>query len=127
MQKITIPGKFHGLNEFIDANRRMRGSWNGGNVMKQSDQRIIAAYIPRGLRFRKKIYIEYHFYEPNSKRDKDNISGYFHKIFQDALVQCGVIENDGWRNIEGWTDSFEVDKGYPRVEVVIKECRARTR
>ena len=124
---IVIPGKFPGLNDFIAANRRMRGNWSAGNSMKQSDQHTIAAYIPRGLRFKEKIYIEYHFYEPNSRRDKDNISGYFHKIFQDALVQRGVIENDGWKEIEGWTDSFEVDKGNPRVEVVIKECRARTR
>lgn len=121
MQKIVIPGKFPGMNDFIDANRRMHGKWSGGNAMKQNDQHIIMAYIPRGIRF-KRIHIEYKFFEPNRKRDKDNISGYFHKVFQDALVQKGVIKGDGWDTIEGWSDAFDVDRKNPRIEVIILEC-----
>lgn len=122
MIRITIPGRFPGLNEFIGANRRRQGNWSGGNAMKQRDQAIIRHYIPHGMKL-KKIFIEYNYYEPNAKRDKDNIAGYFHKVFQDALVQAGCIENDGWKNIKGWSDYFEVDKGNPRIEVVIKEKR----
>ena len=119
---IVIPGKFPGLNEFIDANRRKHGKWNAGNQMKQRDQKIICAYLPKA-RFKGKIYITYHYFEPNSRRDKDNISGYFHKIFQDALVQTGCIENDGWKHIKGWADHFDVDKGNPRIEVEINEVK----
>ena len=91
--------------------------------MKQKDQQAIRHYIPHGLKFKKRIFIHYTFYEPNTRRDKDNIAGYFHKVFQDALVQAGCIENDGWKNIKGWTDDFEVDKKFPRIEVVIEEVR----
>lgn len=118
--RIVIPGRFSGLNEFIDANRRGKGHWNCGNAMKQRDQSTIMWSLPR-VRFKHKIFIRYVYYEPNTKRDKDNISGYFHKIFQDAMVQAGLIENDGWRNIDGWTDRFEVDKKNPRIEVEIEE------
>lgn len=121
--RITIEGRFPSLNEFIDANRRRHGSWSGGNAMKQRDQHIIMSCLPRGLRIRKKIFIEYNFFEPNTRRDKDNISGYFHKVFQDALVQAGVIENDGWKNIRGMADYFEIDARRPRVEVVIEEVK----
>ena len=123
LKRIVIPGRFPGLNDFIDANRRGRGTWNAGNSMKQRDQNTIRQYIPKGMRFKGKIFIEYNFFEPNAKRDKDNISGYFHKIFQDALVQAGCIENDGWKTIKGMTDYFEVDKANPRIEVFIQEFR----
>ena len=117
--KVVIPGKFETLNAFIDKNRRGKGKWNSGNEMKRDDQRLIQYYLPR-VKF-KKIFLEYHDFEPNARRDKDNVSGYFHKIFQDALVQKGIIQNDGWRNVEGWTDIFSIDQKNPRIEVTIRE------
>lgn len=91
--------------------------------MKQRDQNIIRHYIPHGLKFKKRIFIEYNFYEPNTRRDKDNVAGYFIKIFQDALVQSGAIDNDGWKNIRGWSNYFDVDKANPRIEVIIEEMK----
>ena len=64
--------------------------------------------------------MNYSYYEPNRKRDKDNIS-IFRKFFQDALVKGGYLENDGWAYIEGWTDSFAVDADNPRIEIEIIE------
>lgn len=122
MVRITIPGRFPGLNDFIRADRQRRGRWNAGNAMKQNDQKYICQHLP-AVRFRKKIFIEYNFFEPNTRRDKDNISGYFHKVFQDALVQKGCIENDGWKHIRGMADYFDVDKGNPRIEIVIEEVK----
>jgi len=43
------------------------------------------------------------------------------KFIQDSLVQMGVLENDGWKHIEYFTDSFAVDPKNPRVEVVIED------
>ena len=68
------------------------------------------------------MYLQYKFFCQNRKKDKDNISGYFHKIFQDALVQRGVIKNDGWANITGFSDEFYVDTKNPRVEVEVIEA-----
>jgi Holliday junction resolvase RusA-like endonuclease len=118
--RVMIPGRFAGLNEFIDANRRQRGRWNAGNAMKQKDQRIILEYLPE-VKFKQAVFLEYHFFEPNSRRDKDNISAYFHKIFQDAMVQAGMIPNDGWKQIKGMADYFDIDKKWPRIEVYIEE------
>lgn len=65
------------------------------------------------------VKIKYTFYEPNRRRDKDNIAAIAHKFTQDALVQCDIIPDDGWANIEGFNDSFFIDKNNPRIEVTI--------
>ena len=122
--KITIPEKFPSLNEFIEANRTGKKRWNKGNQMKQRDQDLIAAYILQQLHkvhIDKPVFINYKFYEPNKKRDLDNISGYFHKVFQDALVAVGVVHNDSWHYIVGFSDEFYVDNKNPRIEVIISE------
>lgn len=119
---IVIPHIFPGMNEFIEANRTHSGRWNKGNSMKQNDQRIIMEYLPE-VRFRKPVILKYTFYERNRRRDLDNISGYFHKVFQDALVNAGVLENDGWANIAGYRDTFRIDPRCPRVEIMIEEIR----
>lgn len=51
----------------------------------------------------------------------DNVSSYGRKVIQDALVKSGVLANDGWANIIGFTDEFAVDKMHPRIEVEIEE------
>ena len=112
------------MNEFIDANRRSKGKWNKGNQMKQRDQNLISGFIRQHMRkvhIEKPIYIKYRFFEPNKRRDLDNISGYFHKVFQDSLVHCGVIVNDNWHYIVGFSDEFFVDNKFPRIEVEIIE------
>ena len=35
MIKVTISGRFAGMNEFIEANRTGRRNWNKANAMKQ--------------------------------------------------------------------------------------------
>ena len=121
--KVIIEGKFPSMNEFIDANRRSRGKWNKGNQMKQASQDDISWQIlqqHKKLHIDKPVYLHYTFYEVNKKRDLDNISGYFHKVFQDALVHCGVIHNDSWHYIVGFSDEFKIDSK-PRIEVIIEE------
>lgn len=120
MKRFTIVGSFPGLNQYIDACRISRGRWNKGNAMKQKDQKMIEQQIPR-FHTDGPIRIQYDFYCPDRKKDLDNISGYFHKIFQDALVQAGAIPGDGWRYIKGFSDTFHLDPKRPRVEITITE------
>ena len=109
------------MNEYVAANRRRKGDWSGGNDMKRRDQKLLAKYIP-AVRF-DKVWISYHFFEPNRRRDKDNICSYFMKIFQDTLVEKGVLKNDGWDCIEGFDLRFSVDSHNPRIEVTITEWK----
>ena len=92
--------------------------------MKRGDQKMIEWEIRsqlRGVRFHGPGRMVYSWYEPNKKRDLDNISSYGRKVIQDALVACRVIENDGWERVAGFEDMFFVDKKNPRVEIEIRE------
>lgn len=92
--------------------------------MKADNGNIVAVAIRqclRGVRIEKPVFMEYTWIEPSRRRDKDNISSFGRKVIQDALVQCGVLQDDGWKYVVGFSDRFEVDRENPRIEVLIKE------
>ena len=39
------------------------------------------------------------------------------------MQDCGVLKNDGWDNIAGYSQYFKIDKKNPRIEVLIKEVK----
>jgi Holliday junction resolvase RusA-like endonuclease len=120
--KLTIPGLLPGLNEYIDAERGNKGKYKAASMKKQAEHLIgfmIKSQL-RGVRFAGPVVIHYTWIEPNKRRDKDNIA-FAKKFIQDSLVRMRVLENDGWKHIEYFTDSFAVDPKNPRVEVVIED------
>lgn len=122
MRTFVIKGRLPGLNDLLGA---ANAGYRLGNKLKQTAQELCEWAIKsqlRGYRTDNPVRLHYAYYEPNRKRDKDNISGGAHKVIQDALVVCGVIHNDGWKGVDGFTDLiFEVDKQNPRIEVTIEE------
>lgn len=66
--------------------------------------------------------MHYLWVEKDRRRDKDNVSSFGRKIIQDALVSVHALKNDGWANIEGFTDSFAMDKKRHRIEIIIEEA-----
>lgn len=123
--KLIIPKRLDNLNDYID---ECRGNKFGGGKCKKKNEDIcrIAIYEQFGrLRITKKVWMDYHWYEKDRRRDKDNISSFGRKVIQDALVGTKVLKNDGWKEIEGFSDRFGVDAGNPRVEVIIKEIESR--
>lgn len=125
MHKVIVEGRLEGMNEFIKANRGRNGT-EYGNKMKRDGQRICMVYIKQALKNRKirePVRLHYTFYEKDRRRDHDNVSGFFHKVFQDALVAAGYLTNDGWSSIVGYSDDFEVDTRHPRIEILIEEVK----
>ena len=117
--KLVIPGRLHSLNEYIEACRR---NPHQGASMKREDQQGIEWLIRsqlRGIRLDQPVRMSYRWYETNQKRDLDNISSYGRKVIQDALVNCRVLMDDSWKQVTGFSDTFEVDRKNPRIEVVI--------
>ena len=87
--------------------------------MKQKNEAVVIRAILEQLgrlRITKPVIIRYRWYEPNNRRDLDNISSFGRKVIQDALVQTKVL-----RYITGFQDAFFVDKERPRIEVEIEE------
>ena len=70
----TIDGRMPGLNEYTRANRNRR--WPEGKQMKE-DETTRAAWCARGLpKFRKPVWVTFHWFEPDrgQKRDIDNVA-----------------------------------------------------
>ena len=114
---IIIPGKLPGLNEVINANRRNKYA---GSTLKKDVEESIIPYIKSQCRQSfERISISINWYEPNQRRDYDNISSAT-KFILDSLVKCDVIPNDGWRNIvPDLHHRFYIDKENPRIELEI--------
>lgn len=113
--KIEIDGTFPGLNDFIKANR---ANIYLANKMKQ-EETDRAAWMFKGYKF-EKVFIKFNWYEKNKKRDKDNIA-FAKKFILDGMVKAGALQNDGWKNVEGFADNFFIDRENPHVEVEIIE------
>ena len=124
--RLTIPGRMPGLNEFIAA---CNSAYGEGHRMKQDNMHAAMWQIKaqlRGVKFTKPVFLLFTFYERDRRRDKDNVAGFAHKAIQDALVQCKIIQDDGWDYVTGHLDLFKVDRNNPRIVVEFIEQEAET-
>ena len=121
--KFCIPDRLSGLNEYIEACRR---NPHAGAKMKERDQDFVSWHIRQELKritVKCPVRMVYRWYEKDRRRDLDNVSSYGRKVIQDALVETGILQNDGWKQITGFADDFYVDKKYPRIEVELWESK----
>ena len=108
------------MNEYTQA---CRSNPFVGSKMKKDAEEMALIAMPESQTMTHHVYIFYSFFEKNKRRDLDNISGFAHKIIQDALVKKGILANDGWADIKGFEDKFNIDKDNPRIEVTVCEAR----
>lgn len=95
--------------------------------MKKTAQKAVesAVLAQRVKPVQTPVRIEYRFYEPDRRRDHDNVSSFAHKVIQDALVSLHILPDDGWDEITGYSDDFFLDKKRPRIEVTIIEMEEK--
>ncbi len=121
MKTLVIEGQLPNLNDYTKA---CRGNKYAGATMKKHAEAIISLYIKeqlKGVHFEGTVELAFRWYEPNRKRDLDNIC-FAKKFILDALVSNGIIVADGWKGVVGFTDRFFVDTKKPRIEVDIKKA-----
>jgi Holliday junction resolvase RusA-like endonuclease len=101
----TIPG----FNEMIKAAKTFgakRTKFNAYAAMKKAWAQRIGIVIRENNIFHiDKLFLHLIWYEPNKRRDPDNIAAFI-KFILDALQKEKVIANDGWNNIAGWQNEF---------------------
>lgn len=116
---LVIYRTLSGLNEYTKA---CRSNKFAGAKMKKTTEDIITWHIMQQKlgHFEGKVKLAFRWYEPNRKRDLDNIC-FAKKFILDALVSSGTIEADSWRCVIGFTDEFFTDSENPRIEVDIYE------
>ena len=94
------------------------------NAMKREaekgiEKELLAAKVPP---FLGQVFLHYRWFRKHRREDLDNIA-FGQKFVQDAMVKVGVVQNDGWRHIAGFTHTFAVDKADPRPEIVTGKHR----
>lgn len=93
---LTIPGKLPGLNDYISAERANRHKRAKMKAVKRE----------RGRRGHHAVL-----------KGREGPGPCIHRL----PVGEGVLRDDGWKYIVGFSDRFEVDKRDPRIEVTIRE------
>lgn len=117
---LIINGQLNSLNDYTRACRTNRYT---GAKMKSDNEAIVSLYIRmqlNGVHFPNKVALDFRWYEPNRRRDPDNVC-FAHKFILDALVNNGIIKGDSQKYITGLNDDFFVDREFPRIEVTIRE------
>lgn len=123
---LVISGRLDGLNDYIKAERTSKYK---AAQMKYENETVVlyaAQNCLKDIHIRRPVYMEYIWYEKDRRRDMDNISSFGRKVIQDALVRGGFIKNDGWKEILGFSDTFQIDRKNPRIEVFIREINVDT-
>ena len=130
--KVTIRGKYHGertlpsLNDYL---AEIGKNPKAGGRYKADYLKVCYSAIRRCLKgwkvTRPPVILHYKFFESSKgkRRDVMNIFAFADKVFEDALQDCGVMENDNPDWVENTTHEFYwIDsKDEPYIEIVIEE------
>lgn len=115
--KLVIEGRLPSLNEHLNATNRNRFA---GAKMKSDTEAKIGWFIKAQLhrKIKGKYRVDFSWYEPNKRRDIDNII-FAHKYILDALVRNGIVEDDSQKYLTQISDRVLIDQENPRIEVLI--------
>lgn len=121
MMQLVVKGQLPGLNEYTRACRSNRYI---GAQMKSDAEQLISLFI-RNQHLEPvpgKVYVSFTWYEPNERRDPDNVA-FAKKFILDALVANGIIEGDSRKYIKGFSDEVITDKKNPRIVIDITSAK----
>jgi len=115
--KLVIHGEYPTLNEIIKASK--------SHYMVYANQKkdftaLTMIYTRRTKKIKGLNDYTFVWYRKDRRNDPDNIQVGTKYIF-DGLIKGGVLENDGWSQVNTITHKFKVDKDKPRVEVFISK------
>lgn len=115
----TMEGRLESLNQTLKIPRlRFMQSFRRQHTKRRIAQWILYSQVPK---FENPVRIHIRWVEKDQRRDRDNIrSGA--KLILDALVRQERIVNDSQKWLTELTDSYDVDKTNPRIEVTIQDA-----
>ncbi len=117
VQILIIKGRLPGYNEL--KNKAWQASYR---LKKEAMQEVqINASLQKIRPIKGKVEIAIACFEPNAKRDPDNVQAGANKIILDALQGMGILQGDGRKYIDLICPAVEVDKNKPRIKVEMRE------
>ena len=119
MKKLVIQGTLPSLNEIIRVAKSHPQAY--ANLKRQHTMNIsMNARHQIKKRVQPPVELIFTWYCKDRRTDPDNLTA-ARKFVIDGLVESGVLDDDGWEEIAGFTDTWVVDKINPRIEIEIKE------
>jgi Holliday junction resolvase RusA-like endonuclease len=120
-QRFFVRGPLPGLNELIRAKGNTR--YQAYNKLKREWMKTIQWELVAGKIIPvSKAFFRFTWHEASRRRDLDNITAGGRKLILDALVLSGILSDDGWDEVSGWSDEFKICKTDPGVEVEMDEA-----
>lgn len=116
-QTLFIPGPLPELNNFLGKGTH----WPYTNAKKKWYAHIAHHIIEQKLAPMCCVRFHFIWQELDRRRDPDNFTAIGKKFILDALVKCGVMKNDGWANVAGWSDEWVVIPERPGVLIFMEE------
>jgi len=112
----TVYGTLTDFNKYSTAERTHRNK--AATIKKDETERVWVECLDQKLKPLTKypVRIQFDWFMPNKTLDPDNIS-FAKKFILDGLQTAKVFENDGWKQVKGFSDDFHIDKENPRVEI----------
>ena len=103
-----VNGRLDGLNEYTRACRSNK--YAGAKLKKRNQAKVVRAIEDAGLKpLRGNVSLVITWYDkPGANgrhRDKDNIA-FAKKFVLDGMVEAGLIADDDWATVIGFTDLF---------------------
>lgn len=118
--KLIIHGELTSLNQYISALNRNR--FVGAKIKRDETNRVAQeCFVQKLSVWTDPVHIDFHWYMKNDRKDLDNVS-FSKKFVLDGLVQGGILFDDSHKWVRGFTDSFDIDKNSPRVEITIRKA-----
>lgn len=120
--QFRVEGRLDGLNEYTRACRANK--YAGAKLKKRNQRKVVEAIRNAGLHpLDGQVSVIFTWYDNNGAngrhRDKDNIA-FAKKFVLDGMVEAGLIRDDGWNDVAGFTDMF-VESAYEGVGVFAME------
>ncbi len=116
---VSLEGYIPTLNEYINTERRHR--LKAARLKKTTEHHLTMQLKSKNIAPFESVQLGYNWIRLHRREDKDNIS-FGQKFVQDAMVNAGIIPNDGWKNVISFIHNFTVDKSlsHPKLSLVIK-------
>ena len=127
--RLFIPGPLLSMNDIIslkatkfgrgmDAYAKTKRHW-GGLISMLARHARLGAIGPS--------YFTYLFRERDRRRDPSNFVAGGVKIIEDGLQEAGLLDNDGWNHVLGFTAHWVVDAEQPGCTVFVHAERLLTK
>lgn len=114
-QEFVIEGRLPGYNQ-------LKGRcWQAAARTKNEAMETVINYAWHIKPISKKATITIHCFEPDRRRDPDNVQSGANKVILDALQRCWKLPNDNRRWVRLVQPAVDVDREHPRIEVIIEE------